>query len=276
MYIRNFFMTKFTCKECDREFDTYKGLQSHRSKAHKISGAQTYVDLHYNGIWPVCKCGCNEKLNYFSTFGFGEYLQGHSVRFKGGFYSKEGLQKSLETRKKKFASGELEQWNKGKIYEGEELEKKRQIAKDPVRREKISKALTGKPKSEAHREILKATLARNRKELLKGNPSKLEFTFADVLAGLNIEFVHQYHLDGFDYDFYIPAKNLLIEVDGDYWHGHPDKFPELNAMQRKNQGLDRLKMKHASDRNYQLLRFWETDIVHDRFACVRKLMEIFA
>jgi very-short-patch-repair endonuclease len=147
-------------------------------------------------------------------------------------------------------------------------------AKDPVRREKISKALTGKPKTEEHRKIMLETLARNRKQILKGNPSKLEFTFADILIGLGVEFTHQYEVDGFDYDFYIPDKNLLIEVDGDYWHGHPDKFPELNAMQRKNKGLDRLKTKHAADRNFQLLRFWEKDIITNRFAVVANLMEI--
>lgn len=267
-------MTKFTCKNCEREFDTYKGLQSHRSNTHKIHGSQTFVDYTLNGIWPECKCGCNQPLKYFPTFGFGEYLRGHVSRVNGGFYSDKGAEKSAETRRKKFASGELEQWNKGKIYEGEELEEKRRIAKDPVRRDKISKALTGKPKSEAHRKIMCETLARNRKEILKGNPSKLEFTFADILTGLGIDFTHQYEVEGFDYDFYIPSRNLLIEVDGDYWHGNPEKFSELNNMQRKNKGLDKLKTIHAADRNFQLLRFWETDIVNNRFEVVGKLMEI--
>ena len=45
-------------------------------------------------------------------------------------------------------------------------------------------------------------------------------------------------------------------------------------MQRKNKGLDKLKTKHAADRNFQLLRFWETDIVNNRFEIVGKLMEI--
>jgi len=267
-------MTKFICKDCDREFNNLKGLQNHNSRIHKITGSQTYVNFHYNGVWPICKCGCNEKLNYFPTYGFGEYLQGHSVRSKGGFYSKKGLQKSLETRKKKFASGELEQWNKGVPMEGNALEQQRIRAKDPIRRAKISKALTGKPKSEVHRKIMLETLARNRKEILKGNPSKLEFTFADILTGLGIEFVHQYEVEGFDYDFYIPEKNILIEVDGDYWHGHPDKFTELNNMQRKNKGLDALKTKHAATRNFQLLRFWEHDIKTNRFEVIKNLMEI--
>jgi hypothetical protein len=32
--------------------------------------------------------------------------------------------------------------------------------------------------------------------------------------------------------------------------------------------------KHAADRNYQLHRFWENDIVNNRFEVVGKLMEI--
>jgi len=107
-------MNKFTCKECNREFDSYKGLQNHNSRTHKISGAQTYVNVHYNGQWPVCKCGCNEKLNYFSTFGFGEYIRGHIARVNGGFYTKEGIEKSSETRRQQYKSGQRKQWNTDK------------------------------------------------------------------------------------------------------------------------------------------------------------------
>jgi very-short-patch-repair endonuclease len=262
----------YICNNCKREFNNYNGLAKHTSKAHSISGIELYMSVHNLEYVPKCKCGCGKDVN-FQLGKFGEYLQGHKAKATG-FYTKEGLEKSLQKRKERFASGELEQWNKGKIYEGEELEEKRRIAKDPVRRDKISKALTGKPKSEAHRKIMCETLARNRKEILKGNPSKLEFTFADILTGLGIEFTHQYEVEGFDYDFYIPSRNLLIEVDGDYWHGNPEKFSELNNMQRKNKGLDKLKTKHAADRNFQLLRFWETDIVNNRFEVVGKLMEI--
>jgi hypothetical protein len=83
------------------------------------------------------------------------------------------------------------------------------------------------------------TLARNRKEILKGNPSKLEYIFADILTSIGVVFIHQYHVDGFDYDFYIPDKNLLIEIDGDYWHGNPTIYTELNNIQKKNKGLDK-------------------------------------
>jgi len=263
----------FKCSYCTKEYGSFNGLAKHSARAHNVSGIELYMISYNLTEIPKCKCGCGQEVN-FQLGKFGEYLQGHKARVSKGFYSKEGLQKSLETRKERFASGELEQWNKGKIYEGEELEEKRRIAKDPVRCEKISKALTGKPKSEAHRKIMLETLARNRKEILKGNPSKLEFTFADILTGLGIEFVHQYEVEGFNYDFYIPSKNTLIEVDGDYWHAHPDKYVELNNMQKKNKGLDKLKTKHAADRSYQLLRFWERDITCNRFEVIANLMEI--
>lgn len=55
-------MTKFICKDCNIEFKSYKGLQTHSSKVHNIPGVETYVNFHYNGEWPVCKCGCMEKL----------------------------------------------------------------------------------------------------------------------------------------------------------------------------------------------------------------------
>jgi len=222
---------------------------------------------------PKCKCGCGQEVN-FQSGKFGEYIRGHIARVNGGFYSEKGLQKSVATRKERFNSGEIVQWNKGKKYTDKQYYSILKGLKSKERGEKISKALTGKPKSEEHRKIMLETLARNRKELLKGNPSKLEFTFADILTGLGIEFIHQYEVDGFDYDFYIPSKNLLIEVDGDYWHGNTDKFPELNNMQRKNRGLDKLKSKHASDRNYTLIRFWENEILETRFQCIQKLMEI--
>ena len=263
----------FKCNYCTKEYDSFNGLAKHSARAHNVYGIELYMLTHNITEIPKCKCGCDQEVN-FQLGKFGEYLQGHKARVSNGFYSKEGLQKSLETRKERFASGELEQWNKGKIYEGEELEEKRRIAKDPARCEKISKALTGKPKSESHKKIMLETLARNRKEILKGNPSKLEFTFADILTGLGIEFVHQYEVEGFNYDFYIPSKNTLIEVDGDYWHAHPDKYVELNNMQKKNKGLDKLKTKHAADRSYQLLRFWEQDITCNRFEVIANLMEI--
>jgi hypothetical protein len=74
----------FKCTDCNIEFKSYKGLQAHNSKTHKIQGVDTHVNFYYNGEWPLCKCGCMEKLN-FQGGKFGDYIRGHAAKINGGF-----------------------------------------------------------------------------------------------------------------------------------------------------------------------------------------------
>ena len=265
----------FKCNYCGNEFNSYNGLAKHSAHTHKVSGIELYILVNNITSIPKCKCGCGQELN-FQCGKFGEYIQGHAARVNGGFYSEKGAKKSGETRKKRFESGEICQWNKGKQYTDEQYNAILIGLKSTSRRAKISNALKGKPKSEAHKKILLETLARNRKEILKGNPSKLEYTFASILESLNMNFIHQYHVDGFEYDFYLPDTNTLIEVDGDYWHANPIKYTDdnLNNMQKKNLGLDKLKNQLAESKGYTLLRFWENDIVNNRIACIEQLIGV--
>ena len=62
------------------------------------------------------------------------------------------------------------------------------------------------------------------------------------------------------FDFYIPSKNMLIEVDGDYWHGNPEKYAEKNGMQRKNAKNDQFKDVLAKGYGYGIERVWENDL----------------
>jgi len=267
---------EFECPICKSRYKSYTGVSSHLSDTHKISTPiERYMIYHGITEVPKCKCGCGQEVKFFAGNGgwFGDFVRGHSVRLKGGFYTKKGLEKSAKTRKAQFDSGERIQWNKGIKLEGDALLKSQEVAKRPERRKKISDSLKGRPKSEAHKKIMLETLARNRKEILKGNPSKLEYIFADILTSIGVVFIHQYHVDGFDYDFYIPDKNLLIEIDGDYWHGNPTIYTELNNIQKKNKGLDKLKGIHANKRAINLVRFWEHDINNNRLEVIQKLIE---
>jgi len=270
---------KFTCPICSNKYKSYVGVSSHLSREHHIgTPAARYMAFHNITEIPKCKCGCGNDVKFFPGKGgwFGEYLVGHVSRTNGGFQTKEGLEKSANTRRERFASGEIVQWNKGTHYTAAQMVLINERAKRPDRRAKISKALKGRPKTEEHKKIMLVQLAKNRKELLKGNPSKLEYTFAEILTGLGIEHIHQYNVDGFEYDFYIPEKNLLLEVDGDYWHGNPNVYDELqlNGMQRKNRGLDTLKDIHAKKHGYNLVRIWEKDIRSNRLTVVQKLIDI--
>jgi len=62
------------------------------------------------------------------------------------------------------------------------------------------------------------------------------------------------------YDFYLPKQNLLIECDGDYWHGNPQIYTKLNEMQIFDQQNDKFKNELASMLSIKLLRIWESDV----------------
>jgi len=281
----------FKCTDCNIEFKSYKGLQAHNSKNHKIQGVDTHVNFYYNGEWPLCKCGCMEKLN-FQGGKFGDYIRGHAAKINGGFYSKEGLEKSAETRREQFASGERTQWNKGISKTEVQMKACIEAAQNPERRKKISEKLTGKKKSPEHIAKIKADRQKywsnqeNRDaqrvrrskymsaHLIK-NKTKLEKEFQTILNSLGVSYIFQYAVNGYNYDFYIPDKNILIEVDGDWWHCNPKlNIQPVYESQKHTIEHDLIKNKIALDNGYQLLRFWEQDITSNRFEVIANLMEI--
>ena len=70
-----------------------------------------------------------------------------------------------------------------------------------------------------------------------------------------------------EYDFYLPEKNILIEADGDFWHGNPKKYNTntLLEVQKSNIENDLLKDKLAIENNKKVIRFWESDIILPTF-----------
>jgi len=57
------------------------------------------------------------------------------------------------------------------------------------------------------------------KQLSVGARSYIEVALANRLRSLNIEYEEQFHTDMYVWDFYLPKYSLLIDVNGEYWHG---------------------------------------------------------
>ena len=96
--------------------------------------------------------------------------------------------------------------------------------------------------------------------------SLLEIKFEVFFKVLNIEYSHSYRVNAktrnFVYDFYLPKYNILIEVDGDFWHCNPNtkhKLPKFKT-QKANVINDQRKDNWAKNNGFKLLRFWESDI----------------
>lgn len=108
-------MEIYKCNRCDRTFNNYDSLRKHVGKTHKINSVEFRVEYLLNGIWPKCGCGCGEKVEYSNEIkNFRTFKAGHQSRIKSNFENnKKAKERSIETRRKKFASGELVIWNKG-------------------------------------------------------------------------------------------------------------------------------------------------------------------
>jgi very-short-patch-repair endonuclease len=86
-----------------------------------------------------------------------------------------------------------------------------------------------------------------------------------ILNENNIENISQYNYKGFSFDFYLPKENILIECDGDYWHGYGKLDEELDDTQKRSRKNDKIKNKLAKSANIKLLRFWEHEIHKEGF-----------
>lgn len=99
----------------------------------------------------------------------------------------------------------------------------------------------------------------------KFGTSKLEQDFAkDFLDKLNIKYIWQFEAKdiGRFFDFYLTEHNLIIEIDGSYFHSDPRVVKEenMNPMQKRNKRVDEYKNKWALSHGIPIMRIWEKDI----------------
>jgi len=112
----------------------------------------------------------------------------------------------------------------------------------------------------------------------KYGTSKLEEDFAhNFLDKLGLEYEYQFEARdiGRFYDF--KCNNVLIEIDGDYYHANPLIYEEedLSTMQKKNKRIDEHKDKWAIAHGHPILRIWEYDIRHNPDKVLEMLKERF-
>lgn len=93
--------------------------------------------------------------------------------------------------------------------------------------------------------------------------SNLEKRFAkNFLDKIGIKYETQFKAEsiGRYYDIYIPSANLLIEIDGSYFHSYGLLYEDMSPMQKKNHRVDKDKDKWAREHKIPLIRIWEHDI----------------
>jgi very-short-patch-repair endonuclease len=257
------------CNLCNQEFNNGIKLSKHIQHTHKLKFSDYLIQTKYKGIKPLCKCGCGEETKrHPGKEEFCDFLSGHQSRLEGHWgdlKSEKRVNAIKKTRKEKFASGEYD-------YIKESIKKAR---KDPKLGEKISKGAKGiaKPKPKGfgigrkHSQKTKDKMSEKAIEnILKNGKvkrSNLEYKFEAILDLLDINYKHSFYVPIIKkvYNFYLPYYNILIEIDGDFWHCNPEKFPKPTCKtQEINITNDQFKNEWALNNGYKLIRFWESDI----------------
>ena len=135
----------------------------------------------------------------------------------------------------------------------------------PVSRKRVMKKTTVKKLSET---------VKKKRAHQKYGTSKLEDYFAEnFLDVIGVKYVRQYEAKeiGRFYDFYCEQANVIIEVDGDFYHGYGLVYEEKSPMQKHNQWVDKVKDEWALERGIPIIRIWEHDI-HDNPEKVMKML----
>lgn len=268
------------CKYCNREIGI-KQMGRHLWKIHNQK-YEDYVKHNLNDFlvygWKPCSiCGKISNKKTCSRECFKRHCSNIKRGTSFGPMSDITKQKLSDNRKEKYVNG----WapRVGKVHTEDA-------------KQKISKANTGHQSflGKHHSEETKQHLSKIRIEsgIAKGekNPmygkthtpeaiqkifshrkmNKLEKIVAEELDKNGIQYTFQFFIIENrickSYDFKIKGRPIIIEVDGDFWHGNPNvKHHYENVDEVKTNDL--MKDIIASERGYKVIRLWESDIKKD-------------
>lgn len=248
------------CKECGKKTK----VLFYRKKLRVYHFCSTKCQKKYknDNIINICQICKKEFLNFekdvsfYGTCGNKKCIDNHHKNRKENIKKnhwilsdkfEEVILKRSKTRilnDKKF-NRVYHAWNKGKtgIYSKESIDKMRNAALKQLENHQFKKTY-------------------------------IEEKIENFLKTENINYIYSFILDQRQYDFYLPDFRLLIEADGDYWHGNPSIYNNLTDRQLFKQKDDKIKDRIAKENGYRILRFWESDI-NNNFDLVKNKMNEF-
>ena len=110
--------------------------------------------------------------------------------------------------------------------------------------------------------IVKKILKQFENGVLTKTNSKPQIIINNILNDMYIEFSNEKTFEFYSMDNYLLFYDLIIEVQGDYWHANPLKFKN-KITEAQYDRINRDKAKHSyikNKYNIEILYLWETDI----------------
>ena len=114
---------------------------------------------------------------------------------------------------------------------------------------------------------------KNKSKICKyGKTTKPEAIIYKLLKSRRFKFRKQYViLDRWCVDVYMPRHRLVIQVDGDYWHGHKSVVKIPSTAQLKTMARDKRQNLFLRRRGFRVVRLWEHNILKRIDQCERKI-----
>lgn len=247
---------KLTCRHCNKDIKDTKGFSSHL-RIHNITYIE-YVRANLDQFpnYKLCP-SCNENWT------FGNYCShkclgiANGKRQSGQIGWSRGLTKDTHSGLNS-VSKKATVRNKGRNIWSEMSEETKAAAKKKISK-KTSERVKGSGNPMFGRKHNAETVQKIVKRRFKSTPEKFIITF---LTEERINFYFQYFISStsvHSYDFKIKGKQLIIEVDGDYWHGGPGvKVSHKDVEITK--ATDKLKQDVAEGLGFKVVRIWESEI----------------
>lgn len=101
----------------------------------------------------------------------------------------------------------------------------------------------------------------------KNRKTKPEIIIQNFLTNHGIGFETQFRIKPYFYDIFIKKINLLIEINGVFWHAHPDLYkptdiiPKIGKSASEIWEKDRKKIDTAIKNGYKILTIWDRDFI---------------
>lgn len=111
----------------------------------------------------------------------------------------------------------------------------------------------------------------------KTRNTKIQLRINEILDKYNIQYEREYFLGNYmQIDNYLCDYNLMIEIQGDYWHANPLIYNEhgrlINDIQAKDIIQDKKKHTMAKNSGVEILYLWEYDIVNHIDLCEKLIL----
>lgn len=217
----------------------------------------------------------------FPHAAFGEFS-----RFADWRNSEENKAHMREQNKRIFSSHEIREKRKTNLFKAMKTEEYKQAlsaamkvyAQTPLGKQRLSnKPVTARMKlSNFERwvdqfgldEAVRRQLDWQAKNVLpaKSRHTKPELMLADMLRLMNVKFIDQFPLPRMYCDFFLPDYNMIVEVDGDYWHANPSLFAPTDLIGKKKTMAQEIWARDAERTNkiqslgYKVMRIWSSDL----------------